>query len=140
MFGLYWLFLIFLMIAGALAAYPGIVSARPDARQVLDKILPYQGILGIIVLIWGVANLLYLLFHFFLLTLPVLLAVASDVVGILLGIILGYGLIAQHALANNADWRRKGENFRSKLLGRQVALGWAGIILGIVGLIRYLLV
>lgn len=139
MLGLYWLFLILLIVVGALAAYPGIVQTRPDAKQVLDKILPYQGYLGIAALIWGAFNLLYLMFHLVYLTMPVILALASDIVAVLLGLLLGYGLIAQYLLNNSPDARRRGEEWRSKLLARQVALGWAGIVLGLIGLLRLIL-
>ncbi len=134
-----WLFSILLILVGVLAAYPGIVQARPDAKEILDKILPYQGIIGIIALIWGALNLLRLLLHFGMMSMMpavwLVLALASNIVAVLLGLLLGYGLIAQYLLTNNPAARRRGEELRAKLLSRQVALGWAGIALGIVGLL-----
>jgi hypothetical protein len=133
------IFSILLIVVGALAAYPAIVQSRPDARQILDKALPYQGYIGIAALIWGAINLLRVLLHFGVMTMMpamwLILILASDIVAVLLGLILGYGLIAQYVLNNSPDARRKGEALRSKLQGRQVALGWSGIALGIIGLL-----
>jgi hypothetical protein len=56
-------------------------------------------------------------------------------VAVLLGLILGYGLIAQYVLNNSPAARQRGEEWRSKLLPRQVNLGWAGIALGLIGLL-----
>ena len=136
---MYWLFSIILIVVGLLAAYPGIVKTRPDARQILDKITPYQGIIGVVALIWGLLNLLRVLLHLNMFTMMpavwFILILASDIVAVLLGLILGYGLIAQYVLGNSLSARQRGEDFRAKLLPRQVPLGWAGIILGVLGLL-----
>jgi hypothetical protein len=137
--GMFWLFSILLVVVGVLAAYPSIVRTRPDAKEILDKILPYQGYIGIVALIWGALNLLRILLHLGTMTMMpamwLILALAANVVAVLLGLILGYGLIAQYVLSNSPDARRRGEEWRSKLLPRQVALGWAGVVLGIIGLL-----
>jgi len=134
-----WLFSILLIVVGVLAAYPGIVRARPDAKEILDKILPYQGFIGIVALIWGALNLLRLLLHFGTMSMMpaawLILALAGNIVAVLLGLLLGYGLIAQYLLNNSPAARQRGEELRSKLLARQVTLGWAGIALGVIGLL-----
>ncbi len=139
MSGLYWLFSILLIVVGVLAAYPGIVRARPDAKEILDKLVPYQGWFGIAALIWGALNLLRILLHFGVMTIMpaiwLILILASNIVAVLLGLLLGYGLIAQYVLNNSPAARRRGEELRSRLLARQVTLGWAGIALGIIGLL-----
>ena len=136
---MHWLFSILLIIVGVLAAYPGIVRARPDAKDLLDKLVPYQGWFGIVALVWGAIDLLRILLHLGMMTMMpamwLILILAGNVVAVLLGLILGYGLIAQYVLSGNPDARRRGEEWRAKLLTRQVALGWAGIVLGILGLL-----
>ncbi len=136
---MFWLFYILLIVVGLLAAYPGIVRARPDAKEILDKILPYQSWIGIAALIWGAVNLLRILFHFGTMTMMpalwLILILAANVAAVLLGLLLGYGLIAQYVLNSSPSARQRGEELRSKLINRQVALGWAGIILGILGLL-----
>jgi hypothetical protein len=134
-----WLFSILLIIVGALAAYAGIVRSWPNLREGLDKIVPYQGLFGIVALVWAVLNLLHILLHLHMYTampgLLLVLALVANVVAVLLGLILGYSVIAQYLLTNSPDARRRGEEMRAKLVPRQLALGWAGIVLGLVGLL-----
>jgi len=136
---MHWLFSILLIIVGALAAYSGIVRNWPNFRQGLDKIVPYQGWFGIVALVWGAVELIRLLLHLGMISMmPALwlvLYIAANVVAVLLGLVLGYGLIAQYLLTNNPDARRKGEDLRARLAGRQIALGWVAIVLGVLGLL-----
>ena len=136
------LFSVLLTIAGALAVYPRIVQARPYFKQLLDKILPYQGVIGLVVLAWGLLWGLRLLGHMgtMMAYIPVLLIIdiVSCVDGVLLGLLLGYGIIAQYLLGNSAEALKHGENWRSKLSARQALLGWTGIGLGLVGFLMRL--
>ncbi len=136
---MHWLFSILLIVVGALAAYAGIVRNWPNMRQGLDKIVPYQGILGLVALIWGALHLLHILLHLggytLMPTLWLILALAADVIAVLLGLIFGYGLIAQYLLTNSPDARRRGEDLRARIVPRQAALGWAAIVLGVLGLL-----
>ena len=136
---MHWLFSILLIIVGALAAYSGIVRNWPNFRQGLDKIVPYQGWFGIVALVWGAINLLQILLHFGVFTLGptvwLVLAIVANVVAVLLGLVLGFGLIAQYLLTNSPDARRKGEEMRARIAPRQMALGWVAIVLGILGLL-----
>lgn len=131
---------ILLIAAGALAAAPLIVSKQPNAQEAISKLVPYQGIIGIILLLWGLFALIRLL--------PVLGAALQSLTGIglllaclvaiALGILLGYGLISKYALSKNADAARSGEMVRAKLTGIQVPLGIAGIATGIWAFLIYL--
>ena len=40
-----------LLVAGALAASSFIIAKKPDAKKAMDKIAPYQGIIGVVLLI-----------------------------------------------------------------------------------------
>ena len=134
MLGLNWLFAILLIIAGALAAYSGIVRTWPNFRQGLDRIMPYKEWVAVPVLVWGLWNLLRILFHFGMMTmLPamwLIILLGANAVGVVLGYVMSYEWIAQYLLTNVPNARRRGEEWRSKLLPRQVALGWAAIVLG----------
>lgn len=136
---MHWLFSILLIVVGALAAYTGIVRNWPNLRQGLDRIVPYQGWIGIVALVWGAINLIHLLLHLGMMSMMpaawLILAIVANVAAVLLGLVLGYGLIAQYLLTNNPDARRRGEDMRAKVAGRQIALGWAAIALGVLGLL-----
>jgi hypothetical protein len=126
---------ILLIAAGILAAASLIVAKQPNAQEMISKLVPFQGIIGIILLLFG----LYFLFAWVFPGLGILSYfpltgiawLASTLVAIALGILLGYGLISQYALSKNADAARSGEAVRAKLTTYQVPLGIAGIALGI---------
>ncbi len=131
---------ILLIAAGALAAAPLIVSKQPNAQEAISKLVPYQGIIGIILLLWGLFTLLRLL-SFLGAALQSLTGIGillACLVAIALGILLGYGLISKYALSKNADAARNGEMVRAKLTGIQIPLGVAGIALGIWAFLIYL--
>ena len=136
------LFAIFLIILGALAVYPAVVQAWPTSRQVLDKLLPYQGIFGIVGLVWGLFWALRLLAvaGVMMRFAPIiwLLSLAGAVVAILLGLLLGYSLIDQHVLGRNTQIQQRGETIKVKLLARQASLGWTAMILGAVNFLMFL--
>ena len=135
-------FAIFLIILGALAVYPAVVQAWPSTRWLLDKLLPYQGIVGIIGLVWGLIWGLHLLAVAGLMMrfAPIiwLLSLAGAVVAILLGLLLGYSLIDQHVLTKNAQFQQRGETIKVKLLARQASLGWTAMVLGAVNFLMFL--
>lgn len=138
-----------LIAAGILAASGFIVSKKPDAKRLLDKLAPYQGIIGVIILVWGIYDLFYLLTHLkefaairkiasipgipsgWAIKLWVYCYYFSGVVSILLGFLLGFGLIAAKAGAKSPDMAAKGEAMQKKLVGIQVPLGFVGAILGL---------
>ena len=134
---------ILLIIAGILAAASLIVAKQPNAADAIKKLVPFQGIIGIILLLWGLYALLFGILPYFGIWLQIvpiraLAALAASLVAIGLGILLGYGLISQYALSKNADAARSGEAVRAKLTGVQVPLGIAGIILGLWVLVSFM--
>jgi hypothetical protein len=127
-----------LIIAGALAIPSLIAKRQPNAGEALAKLVPFQGVIGIILLLWGLWMLIgdVLLsgyFGMFLQIFPVwgIVYLITIIVSIGLGALLGYGLIAKYALSGNADAARGGAAVHAKLATVQVPLGIAGIILGI---------
>lgn len=134
---------ILLIAAGILAAASLIVQKQPNAGEMIKKLVPFQGIIGIILLLWGLYALLFGILPYlgaWMGYAPIsgLAALAASLVAIGLGILLGYGLISQYALSKNADAARSGEVVRAKLTGIQVPLGVAGIILGIWVLVSFM--
>lgn len=125
-----------LIAAGILAAASLIVQKQPNAREAIAKLVPFQGIIGIILLLWGVYMLLawvipYLGFIMRYSAFSGLALLLSTLTAIGLGFLLGYGLIAQYALNKSPDAARSGEAMRLKLAGIQVPLGIVGIVLGL---------
>jgi hypothetical protein len=134
-------FSILLILLGALAVYPAVVQTWPATKQWLDKVVPYQAVLGIVMAIWGLIWGLSLLVHAEMVRYSTIIWVFSlleAVAALLLGLLLGYSLIEQHALRNNPQFQQQGEVYRLKLLARQSSLGWLAIVLGAVNFLMRL--
>jgi len=133
-----------LIIAGVLAIPALILSKRPSAKDILDKVAPYQGWFGIAILILGLWNVVDLLidanfyFAFGLGGSWVLLFVSSAVMAIL-GFILGFNLINVHLLSKNPKSEENGQKLMTKLMPLQNIFGIAAIVLGIILLLIFLL-
>lgn len=127
--------------AGVLAASSFIVAKKPDAKKLIDQMLPYQGFIGIIVFVWGVYNVFGVIQTVGLISLGTnfligwLIALVATVAMLGVGFILGYALISQYVLSKNADAMKKGEEVRAKLLKYQIPLGFILIVVGLLQLV-----
>jgi len=126
---------IVLVVLGALAL-PSLIAAKaPNAKDLLDKIAPYQGWIGGIAGAWGVWGVINSVFTLsWLGTWPLWWAtnLAGNVLSVLLGFIFGYSLISHYALSNAPeDVKAKAEEARKMLVGMQGTLGILGLIVGI---------
>jgi hypothetical protein len=134
------LFALLLIVAGILAASSLIIQKQPNARDLIAKIVPFQGIIGIILLLWALITFIRVLsvlsFLFSWAPLSGILLVVTLLVAIALGFLLGYGLIAQYALKNTSA-AGSGESALAKLTPIQIPLGLLGIGLGIWMLISW---
>lgn len=129
---------LFMIVLGALAAYPSIVKAQPNAKEIIDKITPYQGIIGVIGCVLGLIAIVRLLLNIGGLSVsPVfwLIGLFAALVEFALGLLLGYALIHMHALSKNAHAARHGDELRAKLTTYQVPLGYIAIVLGVISLV-----
>ena len=115
------------LLAGVLAASSAIIAKKPNAKDLIDKLVPYQGWIGVVLLIWSVKSVLLLLKNFNLTLL--FMAILQFVVGFL----LAYGLISKYLLENNDEAKEKGQALRAKLIQYQVP---AGIVLIVITVLR----
>jgi len=128
---------IMLIILSLLAVPSLVLSKKPDAKDLLDKLVPFQGWAGIVFCIWGIWGIISSLLSISLLSAGLwgiiywVTLFAVSVVSAVLGFILGYSLIVKYALSKNETAREKGELVLAKLRPLQGKMGIAGIILGI---------
>lgn len=120
------------ILGGVIAASSYIVSKKADAKELIDKLVPYQGWIGVILLIWSINNLFRLFGNFRGITL--LFVVAQFIVGFL----LAYSLLSQYLFKNSEEAIEKGQQLRAKLVQYQVPAGIGLIILGFLRLIHWL--
>ena len=127
-----------LIICGILATSSIIIKNKPEAKELIDKIVPFQGWIGIIIGIWGIWGIIYSIMNIrWLSIIPGywITYLVTAVVELGLGILLGYALFSKLALKNKPELREKGEEMVKKLANIQIPLGVAGIIIGIWSLI-----
>ncbi|GAA0189435.1 hypothetical protein GCM10009122_49690 [Fulvivirga kasyanovii] len=122
-----------LMILGVLASPNLLLAKKPNAKEILDKITPYQGWIGLVFCFWGIWGIIQAVLNMGLLTnWPIwwITWLASSLVEAVLGFILGYGMISKLLLSKNEEAKKKGEQLLAKLAPIQGKLGLAGIIIG----------
>lgn len=125
---------ILLIVLGVLAAPSLLLSRKPNAKELLKKITPYQGWLGLGFCAWGIWNVIRAILNMDLMSIvPVLWItwIASAAIGAILGFILGYGMINQLLLSKNEEAKKKAERLLVKLAPIQGKLGLVGILVGV---------
>lgn len=125
-----------ILILLSLIAVPSLILAkRPDAKEILAKIAPYQGWIGLVFCFWGVYGVVVggILGLGMLGTWPLWWGtlLAGNLVNAVLGFMLGYGTIAKLVLSKNETAKEKAADLLAKLAPHQGRLGLAGIGVGI---------
>ena len=127
-----------LIILGILAIPSLVLAKKPDAKELIDKIVSYQGWIGLIFCIWGVWGIISCFLSIsWISVIPVywVIWLLVSIVEAALGFIMGYSLITKYALSKNPAAAEKGEKLLATLIPLQGKLGVAAIILGIVQII-----
>lgn len=121
------LFPILAIVGGLIAASSFLIAKKPDAKELFDKMAPYQGFVGVGMLVLGVLWLLQVLPHIagILKAAPLsgAVTIATLVGTILVGFLLGYGLISKFVLSKNEAAAEKGAEALAKIAKVQVPLG-----------------
>lgn len=126
------------ILGGILAASSLIISKKPNAKELIDKLTPYQGWIGVILTFWGVWGIISSILNIGLLsTVPLYwsIGLAVSVVTFIVGFLLGYGLISKYLLEKNDAAKAKEQELRLKLVKYQVPSGIILIILGILAIL-----
>lgn len=129
----------FLICGGLLAASSLIIAKKPNAKELIDKLTPYQGWIGIALFVWGIwdviswVRILGVIFKVKLL-LGIFLTVGVWT-ELLLGFLLGFGLITKYALSKNETALAKGQAIRAKLAPFAGIIGLTAIVVGVLLLV-----
>ena len=134
-----WIHLSALFAGGLLAAASFIVSKKPDAEQVIGKLRPYQGFLGVGLLTLGVWNIIdgSLGVGIDIMKFKVLLGltiISLVVCQVLLGFLLGMPQIAKW-IPGESDAETKAVELGKKLGVYNVTIGFVAIITGLLWLL-----
>ncbi len=130
-----------LILLSIIAVPSLLLSKRPDAKELLEKIEPYQGWIGFVFCIFGIIGIISSIFSLNVLkSAPIwwLTLLAGSVVEAGLGFLLGYGLITKYILSKNADAKEKADELRAKITPLKGKLGMLGLIVGAWMIVAYL--
>jgi hypothetical protein len=138
---LWWLirFVVMPVAGGLLAASAFIIAKKPEAKDMLAKLAPYQGGIGVAMFGLGIYNALDIMDYIDAIgTLPflgitALLTIFSLVV---VGFLLGFNLIAQWIPGEGAA-EKKGAAIQAKLATFSAPLGFVSIVAGVLCLILF---
>lgn len=123
------------IIGGLIAASSLIVSKRPNAKELLDKLTPFQGWIGVILAFWGTWGIIQSILNIGSMGVFWIIGLAVCVVEFIVGFLLGYGLISKYLLEKNETAKEKGQELRLKLTKYQVPCGVILIILGVISIV-----
>ena len=121
------------IVGGILAASGLIIARKPNAKELIDKMVPYQGWIGVLLLFWGVWGVISCILNLGMLAhypLTFIFWLASSVANAAVGGILGFGLVSKYMLSGSPAAKARGEILRGKLVGYQGALGLFAIAMG----------
>ncbi|TCI85087.1 hypothetical protein [Tenacibaculum sp. M341] len=117
------------ILGGVIAASSLIVAKKPNAKDLIDKLVPFQGLIGVLLTIWGVLGVLSIFKH------GSIIALLVAGLELVVGFLLAYSLISKYILENNDEAKEKGQALRAKLVQYQVPAGVALAILGVLSII-----
>ena len=107
---------IVLLVLRVLASASSIVAKRPDAKEAIDKLVPFQGWIGLACCLWGVWIVINAVLNLnWLGIVPIwwLTFLATGVLEFALGLLLGYALLSQFLLSKNPEATKRGEEVRA---------------------------
>ena len=131
---------IWLIVLGVLAVPSLIIAKKPEAKELIDKIAPYQGWIGVVSAFWGIWGLIQSVLNLnWLSVVPVYWVTFLGVSFILfsLGLLLGVGTMK--TFIKQPEAVEKLDMLITKLAPKQGMLGVAAIGLGIWGIVSSIL-
>lgn len=115
-----WIFILLLLASAALACAPLILAKKPDARHLIDKLVPFQALIGVVLAAVSVIVLVKYgipaLKIFSRYPVPAMTLLGGGIGGVLLGVVFGMPMISKAT-------GRSGDEVVAKLAPYQVLLG-----------------
>lgn len=129
---------IILILGWLLACYGLIISQAPHIKDEFDKVIPYQGFLGIILLILGLIDLVFLGRTIAVLQSNLffgILSLASLITKLILWFVLSRWLVTKYILTEKNDAKEKTQSIYNILVVMQVPFGIIAILIWIIWVI-----
>ncbi|MBX7082576.1 MAG: hypothetical protein K1X88_25450 [Nannocystaceae bacterium] len=122
---------VWLFVLGVLGASNLIIARKPDARELIAKLAPYQGWIGAVSALWGVWGVISCVLNLGMLSTHLIWWVtwmATNVILVSLGLLLGIGTLKTFIKQPQAV--QKMDMLVAKLAPKQGVLGLIGMGLG----------
>ncbi len=122
-----------LILLSIIAVPSLILSKKPNAKELLAKVEPYQGWIGLVFCFWGAWGIITAILNLgWLTSAPIwwITLLTGNIVSATLGFMLGFGLINKLVLAKSEEAQEKAEQLREKIAPKQGKLGVLGLIVG----------
>ncbi|WP_298781854.1 hypothetical protein [uncultured Polaribacter sp.] len=123
------------IVGGLIAASSLIIAKKPNAQELLDKLTPYQGWIGVVLTFWGVWGIIQSFLNIGSIGMYWSIGLAISAVEFIVGFLLAYSLISKYVLEKNETAKAKGQELRQKLTKYQVPAGVILIVLGVLNII-----
>jgi hypothetical protein len=138
---MFWVHVLAVLAAGILAISGLILAKQPNAKEIFDKVIPYQGFLGVGLLVLGVLDLVSNL-KLFLDVLKVaplhgIVAIAFVVSEVLLGFLFGMPLIAKW-IPGDGPAEKRGVAMQQRLAGFSTLIGVIGIVTSVLFILWFI--
>ncbi len=122
-----------LILLSIIAVPSLLLSKKPNAKELLEKIEPYQGWIGLVFCFWGIWGIISAVLNVGWLSVAPILWVTylvGNLLSALLGFMLGIGLMNKLFLSKNEAAKEKAEELRAKIAPKQGKLGIMGLAVG----------
>jgi hypothetical protein len=128
---MFWVHVLAVLAAGILAISGLILAKKPNAKEIFDKVIPYQGFLGVGLLVLGILDLVSNL-KLFLDVLKVaplhgIVAIAFVLSEVLLGFLFGMPLIAKW-IPGDGPAEQRAVAMQKRVAGFSTLIGVIGIV------------
>ncbi len=123
------------IVGGLIATSSVIVAKKPNAKELLDKLTPFQGWIGLILTFWGVWGIIQSFLSIAHIGLFWGIGLGVSIAEFIVGFLLAYGLISKYLLEKNETAKQKGQELRLKLTKYQIPAGFILIVLGVLAIV-----
>ena len=119
-----------LIIGGVLGAAGLIIKSKPSAAELIGKLTPWQGWIGVIMFLGGIWHLIWFFSLIGIVGFWLIFTLITAIVEIVLGFLLGFSLIAKFA-------GEKGQKIFNAISPFQGIFGIIAILLGLFWLLNW---
>ncbi|MBA2541251.1 MAG: hypothetical protein H0V17_16535 [Deltaproteobacteria bacterium] len=133
------LFELLLIVGGIVAASSLIVAKKPDAKAILDKLVPFQALIGLVLIAFGII--------FFVMLGPVTafkaikedaLPAMANLGGVLIAIVLGFVFALPQIIRAAPGAEQRANDMAQRIAPFQLLLGLLAAACGAIGLLHNL--